>query len=113
MIVRNLTRQIVLSVQAELADTFFSRMRGLLGREVFLPGQAMVITRCNSIHMFFMRFSIDAVFLDRADCVVGIVKNIKPFHMSPVFWTAVRVIELPTGTVDQSGTVLGDRVETS
>ena len=111
MIVKNLTKNIVLSLQAELADTFFSRMRGLLGRRNFSEGQALVITHCNSIHMFFMKFPIDAVFLDSADRVVGVVKNIQPFQLSPVFWTANRVVELPTGILSSTDTSLGDMME--
>ena len=111
MIVRNLTRNIVLSSEAGLADTFFSRMRGLLGRAAFAEGQALVITHCNSIHMFFMKFPIDAIFLDAAGCVVGDVRNIQPFQMSPVFWTASRVVELPVGTLDRSSTSIGDIIE--
>jgi uncharacterized protein len=109
--VKNLTKNILLSAQAELADTFFSRMRGLLGRRAFSEGQAMVITRCNSIHMFFMKFPIDAIFLNAAGRVVGIVKNIRPFQVSPVFWTSERVVELPAGTLDRSATSLGDIIE--
>jgi uncharacterized membrane protein (UPF0127 family) len=111
VIVKNKTRNIVLSAQAELADTFFSRMQGLLGRNVFSKGQALVITQCNSIHMFFMKFPIDAMFLDAKDRVVGAVKNIQPFQLSPIFWTAVRVVELPAGTLTRTATSLGDSIE--
>ncbi len=111
MIVKDLTRNVVLSSQAEIADTFFTRMRGLLGRSCLLEGQALVITHCNSIHMFFMKFSIDAVFLDRAGVVVGLVKNIKPFQLSPVFWTASRVIEFSAGTIARTPIALGDSIE--
>jgi len=111
MIVKNRTRNVVLSEQAELADTFFSRMRGLLGRRTFSAGEAMVITRCNSIHMFFMKFPIDAIFLDQDSRVVGDVKNIQPFKISPVFWTSERVVELPAGTLDRTATSLGDIIE--
>ena len=111
MIVTNLTKNIVLSAQAELADTFFSRMQGLLGRRSFSEGQAMVITHCNSIHMFFMKFPIDAIFLDPSGRVVGVVKNIQPFSMSPVFWTSERVVELPSGTLARTATSVGDIIE--
>ena len=111
MIVKNLTKNILLSAQAELADTFFTRMRGLLGRTAFSQGQALVITHCNSIHMFFMKFPIDAIFLDHSNRVVGEVKHIQPFQMSPVFWTSERVVELPAGTLDRTATSLGDIIE--
>jgi uncharacterized membrane protein (UPF0127 family) len=111
VIVKNLTQNIVLSLQADLADTILSRMQGLLGRKTLEQGRALIITQCNSIHMFFMKFPIDAIFIDRAGCVVGCVKNIKPFQMSPLFWTAERVVELPAGTIDRTATALGDILE--
>jgi uncharacterized membrane protein (UPF0127 family) len=111
VIVKNLTKNIILSARAELADTFFSRMRGLLGRRTFTQGEALVITRCNSIHMFFMKFPIDAIFLDGSDRVVGVVKNIRPFQISPVFWTSTRVVEFPAGTLDRTATSVGDIIE--
>jgi len=109
--VKNLTKKVILSAQAEMADTFFSRMRGLLGRSTFVEGQALVITHCNSIHMFFMKFPIDAIFLDRVGCVVGVVKNIQPFKVSPVYWASERVVELPAGTLDRTATSVGDIIE--
>lgn len=111
MIVKNLTKNIVLSEHAQLADTFFSRMRGLLGRRMLSEGESLVITQCNSIHMFFMKFAIDAMFLDSSDRVAGVVKNIQPFQMSPVFWAARRVVELPAGTLDRTDTCLGDTIQ--
>ena len=111
MIVRNLTQTTILSQKTEVADAFFSRMGGLLGRAAFLPGEALVITQCNSIHMFFMKFPIDAVFIDSKWKVVGLVRNILPNRLSPVFWHADRVIELPAGTIDSTRTSLGDTLQ--
>ena len=60
--------------------------------------------------MFFMRFPIDAAFLDSANIVVGLVRRIPPFALSPIFWKAVKVLELPAGTIDTTGTKLGDQL---
>ncbi|MEI8013139.1 MAG: DUF192 domain-containing protein, partial [Candidatus Omnitrophota bacterium] len=65
----------------------------------------------NSIHMFFMSFAIDAVFIDKCGIVVGLVEEIKPNQMSPVFWKANSVIELPLGTIMQTETCLGDKID--
>ncbi len=113
MIVTNRTRHTVLCARADLADTFFARARGLLGRQALGTGQGLIITRCNSIHMFFMKFPIDAVFVDRQGKVVGIVENIPPNRLSPVFWSADRVIELPPGTIQSTATTIGDVVQTA
>ena len=93
-----------------MADTAVSRLVGLLNRPSLAAGEGLVITQCRSIHMFFMRFSIDVIFVDRKDRVVGLVKNIAPFRLSPYFWNASYVIELPPGTIAASQTALGDEV---
>ena len=61
----------VQGVCAEVATTFFQRARGLIGRRGLEPGTGLLILHCNAIHTFFMRFPIDATFLDRNDRVVN------------------------------------------
>lgn len=95
------------------ADNFRTRMVGLLDRKQLNAGEALIITQCNSIHMFFMRFSIDAIFVDKADKVVGLVQNIKPFMLSPIFFKASYVIEIPAGLINQTGTSKGDVISFS
>ncbi len=106
----NQTRNAVIAEQAEVADTALSRLKGLLGRESLPAGQGLVITDCRSIHMLFMRFAIDVIFVDRKDKAIGLVRNIKPFRFSPYFWRAAYCIELPPGTIDAASTALGDTV---
>ncbi len=110
MKVINLTQNTLLSEKAEAADDFFSRLKGLLGRESLSAGEALIITRSRSIHMFFMKFSIDAVFVDKNKTVVGLVEGIKPFQMSPMFFKARDVIELPEGKIRETKTRLGDQI---
>jgi uncharacterized membrane protein (UPF0127 family) len=107
----DLTQNSVVAESVEIADTPRTRMKGLLGRTSLAQDQALLITHCNSIHMFFMRFPIDAVFLDRADRVVGIVKTIQPFALSPIFWTADKVLELPSGAIESRHIVMGDQLQ--
>lgn len=107
----NKSRNVVLADRAKVADTFFSRMIGLLNRTSFDKGEALVITRCQSIHMLFMKFAIDVLFVDRDDYVVGIVKNIKPFHLSPIFFKASYCVELPAGTLSSTATKVGEQIE--
>ncbi|HQP09902.1 MAG TPA: DUF192 domain-containing protein [Candidatus Omnitrophota bacterium] len=103
----------MIAQKGKVADTFFSRMIGLLGRNSLQEEEALVITRCQSIHMFFMRFAIDTIFVDKANRVVGMVKGIKPFQISPIFFNASYVIELPERKIVQTGTALGDRINVS
>ena len=71
-------------VDAEVAERALERMRGLIGRDGLAPGSGMLITRCNCIHTLFMRFPIDATFLDRRGAVVRVVHNIRPWR--PWIW---------------------------
>ena len=66
--------------RAKVARTLFERIRGLIGVKSLPPGEGLLILRCNSIHTFFMSFPIDAVFLDRNDRVVKVVRNIRPWR---------------------------------
>lgn len=68
----------------EVARTFSERCRGLIGRDRLAPGDGLLIERCNCIHTFFMRFAIDAEFLDKNGKTVKKVKNIRPW--TPFVW---------------------------
>lgn len=108
MSIVNETRGSVIAGQVTVANTFLSRFVGLLNRNSLSGGEALIITGCTSIHMFFMKFPIDAVFVDRAYRVVGLAEHIKPFQLSKIFWNANFVIELPAGTIRTSQTRIGD-----
>ena len=110
MKIRNLTQNTIIANEASLAETPLSRMVGLLNRSSLNSQEALVITQCQSIHMFFMRFSIDAIFVDASDHVVGLVKGIKPFRLSPIFFKASYVIEVAEGVIAETKTQLGDQL---
>ena len=87
-------REIILGVDAEIAETFAERAKGLIGRRGLEPGTGMLITKCNCIHTFFMRFAIDATFLDKSGKVVKVVKGIRPWRLWVWGgWRAVSVLE--------------------
>jgi uncharacterized membrane protein (UPF0127 family) len=65
-----------------LADTFLTRLRGLLGRPALEEGEGLLIRPANSIHTWFMRSVIDAVFLDRDLVVVGVAADVKPWRFA-------------------------------
>ena len=106
----NQTKNTTIAQKAEIADTAISRLVGLLNRSSLDADEALVITQCRSIHMFFMSFPIDAVFVNKKNIVVGLVENIKPFRMSPYFFSSSYVIELPAGTIEATQTQRGDVV---
>jgi len=88
----------ILGVRAKVARTFAERAKGLIGTRDLAPGEGMLILRCNCIHTFFMRFAIDATFLDREGRVVKVVRGIRPWR--PFVWggwRAVKVLETRSG----------------
>jgi hypothetical protein len=77
----------------------------------FLRGQGLWINPSHGIHTFAMRFPIDAVYMDRERNVIHIEEELKPWRMAAVRVLAASVLELPTGTIQESRTVLGDKVD--
>lgn len=83
----------------EIADSFLSRFRGLMGIKVLPESAGLWITPCNSVHCFFMRIPIDAIFLDKDNRVVYISKNMKPWSVSPIIKKAKSVVEVDANTL--------------
>lgn len=108
--VTNLTRNTLLAEQGRKADTFMSRFKGLMGVTDFPVGHALHIQPCNSIHTFFMKIPIDAVFLDASLQVVDICHAMPAWKMSRVYFGAKSVLELPAGTAAASQTQNGDKL---
>jgi uncharacterized protein len=108
--IKNTTRNTVLASKVILADTASKRMVGLLDRSNLDQGEGLVLDPCNSVHMLFMKFAIDVIFLDKNNRVVGLCENLKPFCFSPIFWESACALELPAGTIKQSNTQSGDQI---
>jgi uncharacterized protein len=86
-----------------LADNVFSRFMGLMFRRDLPAGHGLAIRPCNSIHMFFMRFPLDVVFVDGDGRVVRVLDAIRPWRLSSVVRGAKAAIELPAGTAARTG----------
>ncbi len=93
---------------SKVAGNFFLRLKGLLGTDSLPPATGLFIVPCSQIHMFGMRYAIDVVFMDKSNCVVGIVEQIGPGQMSKSFRKAAGCLELPAGTISDTGTAVGD-----
>ena len=106
----NLTKDRVLAERASVARSFFRRLKGLLGTETLLDGDALLLAPCNSIHMFGMKYAIDVVFLDKELVVVDVLENIAPGKASRVYRKAYCCLELPAGKVNLTGTAGGDKL---
>jgi len=100
----------------EVAGSWLSRLRGLIGRRGLGPGEGLYLPGTNSIHMLFMRFAIDVVFVgaprtDGSRQVVAVRERLAPWT-GVVWWVrgARGVVELPAGSLAASGLKLGDYV---
>lgn len=98
-----------LAERVEVAVTRRDRRRGLLGRSGLDPASALIIAPCFSIHTMFMRFAIDAVFVDDTGRAVKVVRDMTPWRIA-VEPTAHAVVELPAGRLRDRQVNLGDRL---
>ncbi len=117
LVARNVTRATELAADLEVADSLFGKFKGLMGRPSLADGAGLWLTGTNGIHMMFMRFPIDAVFLGRSEGDDGL-RPVLSVHQRLRAWTglvplvrgAAGVLELPAGTIARSGTMVGDQV---
>jgi len=92
-----------------LADTALARMRGLLGRRELPSGEGILLKPASSVHMAFMRFPIDAVFLDRDLRVIKVASDLRPWRAAGTRG-AKAVLEIPAGEAGRRGLTVGDRL---
>ena len=100
----------VVGAEVERATSHWERMRGLLGRDGLAPGGGMRFDGTNSIHMAFMRFPIDVLYLDRDWHVVKLVHALPPWRFSAARRAKITV-ELPAGTLNALDIRAGDVIE--
>jgi uncharacterized protein len=113
--ITNETRDTVVAERLRVAGSLGERTVGLLRTDEAELGDGILIERAQSIHMFFMRYAIDVVFVDRSSRVTKIVETLRPWRA--VLWArgARDCLELPVGRVASSGTQVGDllRIESA
>lgn len=100
----------MIASRVERADTWRLRSKGLLGRSGMEPDEGLWIIPCAMIHTFFMKFSIDVLFLDKKLHVRKVIENLGPWRVSPWVFSASSVLELPGGRLKGSVAV-GDELE--
>ena len=115
---RNLSRSTAIAERLEVADGLWGKFMGLMGRPGLEPDAGLWLTDSNGIHMMFMRFAIDAVFLGNPDPGREGARPVVSVHRGLRAWTGLvplvpgahGVLELPVGTIERSGTAVGDLV---
>ncbi|MDH4379683.1 MAG: DUF192 domain-containing protein [Vampirovibrionales bacterium] len=105
--VLNETTQSTVASHVGLANNPLLRLKGLMFTKELPDGHGLWITPCNSVHMFWMRFALDAVFITKDGTIVHLQQNLKPWHLSPVIFKAHSVLEVPTGTIAAANLSLG------
>lgn len=104
--------------RCEVADSFGSRLVGLMGRAELAPGEGLWLPKCNNIHMWFMRIPLDVVFVrpapggtDGRFTVTSTRPGVRPWKLLPVAdFGATDTLELPVGTVLQAELQAGDEL---
>lgn len=107
----NRSKEVTIGDRIKIADTFWSRLIGLLGRKEIAPGEGILILPCNSVHTLFMRFTIDVLFLDERMAVLRTLPSLKPYRISPIVRGAHSVLELAEGEIERKGIEVGDLLE--
>ncbi len=109
----NFTRQLYLATDVAVADTHWSRLRGLIGMgpDDFGNGRGLWIRPSRGVHTVAMRFPIDVLYLDSAGIVVHLEHSFPPWRFAPLRMKAASVLELPSHTLARTKTALGDCIE--
>jgi len=107
----NLRNNKELSNKVTIACGLFARMKGLLGRQGLETGESLWIRPCNSIHTLGMKFPIDAVFLDSRNTVVKVKQELSANRITGIYFSASSVLEVSAGTLQNTDTQVGDRIE--
>lgn len=107
----NRTRGLMLADRGAIAASPWSRLRGLLWHPPLEPGEALLLRGEKAIHTVGMGFAIDVLFLDRTGRVVHLMPSVVPFRFSPLVMAAADVLELPSGTLAETGTRVGDQID--
>jgi uncharacterized membrane protein (UPF0127 family) len=110
LVLRNRRTGTVVASTIEAALDSESRRKGLLGRDSLPEDHALVIAPSNAIHMFFMRFPIDVLFVKRNGEVARAVANVRPWRIA-IALGGYAAIEMPVGAIERSGTRKGDILE--
>lgn len=113
MIIKNRTKNVVLVNQGRIADTFFTRLKGLLGSPPLKSGEGLLLAHEKSIHTFFMSFPIDIIYLNEDLQVIKIDHNIPPYRLGSYVAKSVYILELPVGTIQETNTTVGDQLSFS
>ncbi len=93
-----------------IADSFLARLAGLMFRKQLPHGTGLLLIPCNSVHMCFMRFAIDVVYLDKEYKILKIVRNLKPWTGLSFCRQAYSTLEINVGDTEKYCLIVGEKV---
>lgn len=111
VVVWNKTKESVILPKVYVAERFFDRLRGLMGTKELDLDAGLLIRPCNSVHTFFMKFSIDVAFMDKDGQVYYIIHSMRKNKVSPIVSKASSVLEASSGTFKGRNVAIGDIIE--
>ncbi len=97
-------------IEVMLADSFLTRLAGLMFRRKLPPATGLLLVPCNSVHMCFMRFAIDVVFIDKEYTIIKVVKNVKPWIGVSMCGQAWATLEMQAGEAERCGCEAGKKL---
>ena len=107
----NETKKDWVADRVRLANTWGTRLRGMLGSPEPVTGEGMLIVPCQAVHMYWMKYALDVAFLAPDGRIVETYHGLRPSQRSKWHREADRALELRVGTLESTGTQIGDRLE--
>ncbi|HYE67362.1 MAG TPA: DUF192 domain-containing protein [Anaerovoracaceae bacterium] len=101
----------IIANDVKIADTFFSRLVGWIGKKQIIEEEALLIIPCSGVHTFGMKVPIDVVFLDSNNTVIKTVSKLKPNRITSQHANAAKVLELKAENIEKYGIKNGDTIE--
>lgn len=94
-----------------VAEHFSERFMGLMFKQELEANSGLLIPNCSMVHMFFMKFPLDLVFLSRESEILCLQKDLKPWHLSQQVPRARSVIEVAPGFISRHNCRIGETLE--
>ena len=98
-------------LEVKIANTFLTRLAGLMFQKKLLQGTGLLLVPCNSVHMCFMRFAIDVIYLDKEYQILKVVKNLRPWTGLSMCGKAWATLEMTAGEAERCGLVVGKKLK--
>ena len=100
-------------IEVMVADTFLTRLAGLMLRQKLPVKTGLLLVPCNSVHMFFMRFAIDVIYIDKEYKIIKVVKSLRPWVGLSMCSQAWATLEMAAGEAARCGCEVGKRIALS